>query len=274
MQLTAKDTLCSPPPLYHCFGLILGLLATITHGSAIVFPSDTFDVASVLNAVSEERCTALHGVPAMWAAEMQLLSPQHDISKLRTGIAAGSATPRQMMEDLGNKMNLKQLTNTYGVYFPSCVAHTCLSRPGMTETSPASFMTSCHDPLARRLATVGKILPHTSAKVIDTAGNIVPIGVRGELCVAGYLLQKGYWKNAAKKNEVMIRDEHGTLWMHTGDEAAFDEEGYCRITGRIKDMIIRGAYTVESVFYYVLTDTQAVKTSSPWRSKTVLCSMP
>ena len=139
----------------------------------------------------------------------------------------------------------------------------------MTETSPASFMTSCHDPLERRLATVGKILPHTSAKIIDVEGNIVPMGARGELCVAGYLLQKGYWKNPDKTNEVMIRDEHGTLWMHTGDEAAFDEEGYCRITGRIKDMIIRGAYILRLAFDHLLTNVQVVKTSSPWKSKSV-----
>jgi len=110
----------------------------------------------------------------------------------------------------------------------------------MTETSPASFMTSCRDPLEKRLSTVGKILPHTSAKIIDPQGNVVPTGAKGELCVAGYLLQKGYWNNPEKTNEVMIRDEQGILWMHTGDEASFDKDGYCRITGRIKDIIIRG----------------------------------
>ncbi|KAH0836938.1 hypothetical protein AYO21_01753 [Fonsecaea monophora] len=228
MALSDKDILCCPPPLFHCFGLVLGLLATITHGSTIVFPSDSFDAESVLSAVLEEQCTAIHGVPAMWAAEMQLIGPQHDFSRLRTGIAAGSATPRQMMEDLGKKMSLKYLTNTYG----------------MTETSPASFMTSWNDTLERRLATVGTILPHTSAKIIDGQGNIVPIGCKGELCISGYLLQKGYWKNPEKTKEVMIRDEHGTLWMHTGDEAAFDEDGYCKITGRIKDIIIRGGENI------------------------------
>ena len=116
MELTAEDTLCCPPPLFHCFGLVLGLLATITHGSAIVFPNDTFDAPSVISSVLEEHCTALHGVPAMWAAEMQLVSPEHDFSNLRTGIAAGSATPRQMMEDLGKIMKLRHLTNTYGRY--------------------------------------------------------------------------------------------------------------------------------------------------------------
>lgn len=110
----------------------------------------------------------------------------------------------------------------------------------MTETSPASFMTACHDPLERRLTTVGKIMPHTTAKIIDQEGNIVPLGSRGELCISGYLLQKGYWRNPIKTNEVMIKDNEGTLWMHTGDEASFDNEGYCKITGRIKDMIIRG----------------------------------
>ncbi|KAI1630491.1 hypothetical protein EDD37DRAFT_690991 [Exophiala viscosa] len=228
MELTEKDTLCCPPPLFHCFGLVLGLLAAITHGCKIVLPNDTFDAESVLGAILEEQCTALHGVPAMWAAEMQLLSPHHDFARLRTGIAAGSATPRQMMEDLGNKMNLRQLTNTYG----------------MTETSPASFMTSCRDPLELRLATVGRIMPHTSAKIIDTVGNIVPTGQKGEICVSGYLLQKGYWQNPEKTEEVMIRDEQGIIWMHTGDEASFDENGYCRITGRIKDVIIRGGENI------------------------------
>ncbi|KAH8901418.1 acetyl-CoA synthetase-like protein [Thozetella sp. PMI_491] len=228
MHLTAKDVLCCPPPLYHCFGLVLGLLACITHGATIIFPSEVFEAKLVIQSVLDEKCTALHGVPAMWVAELRLLRPEHDLSNLRTGIAAGSGTPRPLMEDLRKKLNLREVTNTYG----------------MTETSPASFMTSCTDPLERRLSTVGKIMPHTTAKIIDPDGKIVPIGHRGELCVSGYLLQKGYWNNPEKTQEVMLRDEQGILWMHTGDEASFDDEGYCTITGRIKDMVIRGGENI------------------------------
>ncbi|CZR54814.1 related to long-chain-fatty-acid-CoA ligase [Phialocephala subalpina] len=228
MRLSHNEVICCPPPLFHCFGLVLGLLAVLTHGACIVFPSETFNPAAVLQAVSKERCTALHGVPAMFSAELMLANETMDFSDLRTGIVGGAPAPRKLMEDLRNTMNLTELTNTYG----------------MTETSPATFMTFTDDPIEKRLSTVGKILPHTKAKIIDVDGNILPLGSRGELCVAGFSLQKGYWQNPAKTAEVMRTDENGILWMHTGDEAMFDKEGYCSITGRIKDVIIRGGENI------------------------------
>ncbi|EON63135.1 hypothetical protein W97_02362 [Coniosporium apollinis CBS 100218] len=228
MRLKSSDIICCPPPLFHCFGLVLGLLAALTHGSSIVFPSETFNAAATLQAVVMERCTALHGVPAMFSALLELLEPNMDFSKLRTGIAAGAPVPRKMMVDLQETLNLREITNTYG----------------MTETSPASFMTFTDDPVEKRLSTVGKILPHMKAKIVDAKGEILPIGCRGELCVAGFALQKGYWRNPEKTAESMITDDDGIRWMHTGDEAVFDEGGYCRITGRIKDIIIRGGENI------------------------------
>ncbi|KAG4435289.1 hypothetical protein IFR05_009215 [Cadophora sp. M221] len=229
MRLTPQDIICCPPPLFHCFGLVLGLLAVVTHGSCIVFPSETFQPSSVLNAVTTEKCTGLHGVPAMFSAQLELLQDASmDLSTLRTGIAAGSSVPRKMMADLRDKMNLKEITSTYG----------------MTETSPGSFMSYTDDPVDKRLTTVGKILPHTKAKVVNTRGETVPIGTRGELLVAGFQLQKGYWRNPKQTAEAMQADEDGCIWMRTGDEAMFDLEGYCSITGRIKDMIIRGGENI------------------------------
>ncbi|TVY26056.1 putative acyl-CoA synthetase [Lachnellula hyalina] len=228
MRLSEEDIICCPPPLFHCFGLVLGLLAALTHGSSIVFPSETFQAQKVLQALSKERCTALHGVPAMFSAELELLQPGADLSRLRTGIAAGAPVPRKMMLDLQKTFNMSEITNTYG----------------MTETSPASFMTFTDDPVEKRLSTVGKLLPHMRAKIIDANGEIVPTGARGELCVAGFALQLGYWRNPQKTAEAMRTDQDGIRWMHTGDEAVFDNEGYCRITGRIKDIIIRGGENI------------------------------
>ncbi|KAK0101857.1 hypothetical protein ONS95_001330 [Cadophora gregata] len=230
MCLGSEDIICCAPPLFHCFGLVLGLLAVITHGACIVFPSETFQASLVLKAVSEESCTGLHGVPAMFAAELELLKGDsaREFSSLRTGIAAGSPVPQKMMADLRKKMNMKEITSTYG----------------MTETSPGSFMSYTDDPVEKRLSTVGKILPHTRAKIVNTRGDTVPIGTRGELMVSGFQLQKGYWRNPKKTAESMQRDEEGCLWMRTGDEAVFDNEGYCSITGRIKDIIIRGGENI------------------------------
>jgi long-chain acyl-CoA synthetase len=270
MGLKETDILCCPPPLFHCFGLVLGLLAIIAKGATIVFPSETFDAAAVVGAVLKENCTALHGVPAMWSAEMDLVTGEHDFSRLRTGIAAGSATTRQMMRDIREKLHLDQVTNTYGLReFSLAALCTRLTVEGMTETSPASFMTSWDDDLERRLTTVGRILPHTVAKIIDLQGNIVPLGHRGELCVSGYLLQAGYWNNPEKTAEAMRKGERGVLWMHTGDEACFDEEGYCRITGRIKDMIIRGKQGFRDAPSKVTAKHafQVARTSSLSRSK-------
>ncbi|PVH72829.1 acetyl-CoA synthetase-like protein [Cadophora sp. DSE1049] len=233
MRLDSSDTICCPPPLFHCFGLVLGLLAVVTHGGCVVFPSETFQASSVLKAVSEERCTGLHGVPAMFSAQLELLKGDStvDFSSLRTGIAAGSSVPRKMMADLREKLNMKEITSTYGKLW-------------MTETSPGSFMSYTHDPVEKRLSTVGKILPHTKAKIVNGNGDIVPVGTRGELLVSGFQLQKGYWRNPKQTAEAMQRDADGCLWMRTGDEAVFDNEGYCTITGRIKDIIIRGGENI------------------------------
>ncbi|KAL5317012.1 hypothetical protein ACEPPN_016065 [Leptodophora sp. 'Broadleaf-Isolate-01'] len=165
----------------------------------------------------------------MFSAQLELLKDTSmDLSSLRTGIAAGSSVPRKMMADLREKMNLKEITSTYG----------------MTETSPGSFMSYTDDPVEKRLTTVGKILPHTKAKVVDSRGETVPIGTRGELLVSGFQLQTGYWRNPKQTAEAMQADTDGFIWMKTGDEAMFDSEGYCSITGRIKDMVIRGGENI------------------------------
>lgn len=230
MYLTDKDVLCNVPPLFHCFGLVLGNLAAWTHGACIVYPSEIFNPEAIVDAVVEEECTALHGVPTHFLgvlAEVEKrrqLGDEVDTTKLRTGIAAGSPIPIDLMKSLISKINLTDLTNAYG----------------MTETSPVSFQTTPADPIEKRVETVGKVQPHVKAKLIDSEGNIVPVGVPGEICVAGYLLQKGYWEDEVQTKAVMKVDEEGTLWMHTGDEGIMDAEGYLRIVGRIKDIIIRG----------------------------------
>lgn len=225
MMLTPQDVVCCPPPLFHCFGLVMGFLGAFTHGSSIVFPSDQFDANLVLDAIVAEKCTALLGVPTMFVAELEANRfKRYKISSVRTGLAAGAPVPLAVMNKLEAEMGIKGMLIAYG----------------MTETSPVTFMTSLSDSQERRLKTVGTAMPHTGAKIIDKHGRIVPRGVRGEICTSGYALQKGYWKNEEKTNEVMKRDEHGVLWMHTGDEGTIDEAGYCAVTGRIKDIIIRG----------------------------------
>ena len=251
MKLTSADRVCCPPPLFHCFGLVLGLLAAITHGSAFVIPCDVYNPEATIEAALQERCTVLHGVPTMFSAQLQAARKGGKLewNRLRTGIAAGSPVPRQLMEDVRSVFNLNGLLNVYGTQRLPCFAgeHPTDDFLGMTETSPASFMTSLHDPVEKRLSTVGTLLPHISAKIVDPSGDIVPLGSRGELCVSGYHLQKGYWNNHSKTAEVMIRDEAGVLWMHSGDEAQLDSEGYCKITGRIKDIIIRGESRFEGI---------------------------
>lgn len=225
MSFTPSDILCCPPPLFHCFGLVLGLLVCITHGSSIVLPSATFAAPAVLTALSTESCTALHGVPAMFEELLSQPRPEGwSCPNLRTGIVAGAPVPRPLMERMLAELNMHQFTSSYG----------------LTEASPTCFNATTYDTIHKRLTTVGRVLPHLHAKIIDRDGKIVPVGARGELCMAGYSLQKGYWNNPEKTGEVMVRDESGVLWLHTGDEAVFDEDGYCTITGRFKDIIIRG----------------------------------
>jgi acyl-CoA synthetase (AMP-forming)/AMP-acid ligase II len=234
MRLTPTDIVCCPPPLFHCFGCILGYMATATHGSAIVFPSEAFDPKASLLAVQEEKATALYGVPTMFLAELELLANgtvKHEgFEHLRTGIAAGSSIPAEVMRKLHKTLNLTELTICYG----------------MTETSPVSCMTTTDDPMDKRINSVGRLMPHVEAKIVDPVDGqrILGIGERGELAVGGYLVMKEYWGQAEKSAEVMRRDEEGKLWMHTGDEAAMDDEGYVSITGRIKDLIIRGGENI------------------------------
>ena len=234
MVLTPQDVVCCPPPLFHCFGCILGYMATATHGSAIVFPAEAFDPLASLKAVQEEKCTALYGVPTMFLAELELIAnktvPYEGFQYLRTGIAAGSSVPAELMKKLHKILNLTELTICYG----------------MTETSPVSAMTTTYDPLDKRINTVGRLMPHVEAKVVDPFDHskILGIGERGELAVHGYLVMKEYWGQPEKTAEVLKPDETGKMWMHTGDEASIDEEGYVSITGRIKDLIIRGGENI------------------------------
>lgn len=225
MHLTPDDIVCCPPPLFHCFGLVMGFLASFCHGSGIVFPSDNFDARRVVEAVVRYDATVLLGVPTMYVAELEYMAKTgQKPRRLRTGLASGSAVSMQLMNQLQEKMGVRKLLIAYG----------------MTETSPVTFITAMEDSDEKRTTTVGRPMPHTAAKIIDPNGNILSRGERGEICTSGYALQKGYWKNDAKTQEVMKRDGNGILWMHTGDEGVIDDEGYAHITGRIKDIIIRG----------------------------------
>jgi fatty-acyl-CoA synthase len=226
MKLTQEDRLCIPVPLYHCFGMVLGNLACLTHGSAIVYPNDGFDPLTVLETVQAEKCTGLHGVPTMFIAE--LAHPrfaQFDLSTLRTGIMAGSPCPIEVMKQVVDAMHLSEITIAYG----------------MTETSPVSCQSTTETPLEKRVSTVGLVQPHLEVKVIDTEnGEVVPVGVTGELCTRGYSVMNGYWGEAEKTREAVDADR----WMHTGDLATMDAEGYVNIVGRIKDMVIRGGENI------------------------------
>lgn len=236
MRLTPEDVIVCPPPLFHCFGCILGYMATATHGSHIVFPAEVFDPLASLKAVQEYRGTALYGVATMFLAELELITDgtvsYEGFQYLRTGIAAGSSVPQELMRKLHMTLNLSELTICYG----------------MTETSPVSCMTKTDDPIQKRIETVGKLQPHVEAKVIDPfdRSKTLNVGERGELAVSGYLLMKGYWGDATKTAENLIPDpnEPSKTWMLTGDEASMDEEGYVSITGRIKDVIIRGGENI------------------------------
>jgi fatty-acyl-CoA synthase len=225
MRLTPEDRLCIPVPLYHCFGMVLGVLACVTHGSCMVFPGEGFDPLATLETVAEERCTGLHGVPTMFIAELEHPRfKEFDLSGLRTGIMAGSPCPIEVMRRAIGEMNLREITIAYG----------------MTETSPVSFQTTVDDPIERRVSTVGRIHPHVEVKVVDADGRIVPPGTPGELLTRGYSVMLGYWDDEERTAEAI--DAAG--WMHTGDLATIDAEGYCNIVGRIKDMVIRGGENI------------------------------
>ena len=225
MRLSESDSVCIPVPLYHCFGMVLGVLAAYTHGSAAVFPSDAFDPLAVLETVSAERCTVLHGVPTMFIAELEHPRfAEFDLTSLRSGIMAGSPCPIAVMRRVVAEMHMPEVTICYG----------------MTETSPVSFQSRTDDPLERRVSTVGRVHPHVQVKIIDATGRIVPRGVAGELLTRGYSVMRGYWADEARTRDVL--DAGG--WMHTGDLAVVDEDGYCNIVGRVKDMIIRGGENI------------------------------
>ena len=225
MKFTERDRVCIPVPLYHCFGMVIGNLGCLTHGAAMVYPSEGFDPLATLETVEAERCTALYGVPTMFIAQLDHPEfPRFDLSSLRTGIMAGSPCPIEVMRRAVERMNLREIVIGYG----------------MTETSPASTVTTTDDPIERRVSTVGRAMPHTEVKIVDPEGRIVPRGTTGELLTRGYLVMRGYWDDEEKTREAI--DPAG--WMHTGDLATIDEEGYCNIVGRIKDMIIRGGENI------------------------------
>ena len=224
MRLGPEDRLCVPVPLYHCFGMVLAVLACSSTSSCLVFPGESFDPMATLAAIAQERCTALHGVPTMFVAMLGVPSfAQFDLRSLRTGIMAGAPCPIEIMRQVLDKMHMPEVTIAYG----------------MTETSPVSFQSAVDDPLELRVATVGRVMPHLEVKIIGNEGQTVAIGESGELCTRGYSVMKGYWGDEVRTAE-SIRDG----WMHTGDLATIDHVGYCRIVGRVKDMIIRGGENV------------------------------
>jgi fatty-acyl-CoA synthase len=225
MKLTHEDRLCIPVPLYHCFGMVMGNLGCLTHGAAMIYPGEGFDPLATLETIQAEKCTALYGVPTMFIAQMDHPRfKEFDVSSLRTGIMAGSPCPIEVMRRAMAQMNLNGITIAYG----------------MTETSPVSFQTGLDDPIERRVATVGRIHPHLECKIVDQEGRVVPPGTPGELCTRGYSIMRGYWDDAPRTAEAI----DPARWMHTGDLATIDTEGYCAIVGRIKDMVIRGGENV------------------------------
>ncbi|HUN41642.1 MAG TPA: AMP-binding protein [Acetobacteraceae bacterium] len=225
MRYTEHDKVCIPVPLYHCFGMVIGNLACMTHGAAMVYPGEGFDPLTTLQTVAEERCTSLYGVPTMFIAELD--HPEFasfDLGSLRTGMMAGSPCPIEVMRRCIRDMHLAEMTIGYG----------------MTETSPVSTQTALDDPLERRVSTVGRVHPHVEIKIIDTEGRVVPRGTPGEFYTRGYSVMLGYWDDEERTRQAV----DATGWMHTGDLATMDDDGYCNIVGRIKDMVIRGGENV------------------------------
>jgi fatty-acyl-CoA synthase len=222
---TEVDRVCIPVPFYHCFGMVMGNLGATTHGSCMVIPAPAFDPGATLRAVAAERCTSLYGVPTMFIAELAEDDfAAHDLSSLRTGIMAGSPCPVEVMKQVIERMGMEEVTICYG----------------MTETSPVSTQTRADDSIDRRVSTVGRVHPHIEVKVVDEVGLTVPVGTPGELCTRGYSVMLGYWEEPEKTADAI----DAARWMHTGDIAVMDDEGYLSITGRIKDLVIRGGENV------------------------------
>jgi fatty-acyl-CoA synthase len=246
-RYTEKDRVCLPVPFYHCFGMVLGNMAITTHGAAIVIPGDSFDPVAVMKTVQQERCTSLYGVPTMFIAELEHPDfAKYDYSSLRTGIMAGSPCPIEVMKKVQKEMHMPEVTICYG----------------MTETSPVSTQSRTDDPLEKRVSTVGQVHPHVEVKIVDaTTGRIVPRGAPGELCTRGYSVMLGYWGDPKATREAIDEGR----WMHTGDLATMDDEGYVKIVGRIKDMVLRGGENifpreVEEFLYTVpgIADVQVI----------------
>jgi len=225
-NFTHEDKLCIPVPLYHCFGMVMGNLGCVTHGATMVYPAEGFEPLATLQAVQNEKCTALYGVPTMFIAELDHPDfASFDLSSLRTGVMAGSPCPVEVMKKVNTLMNMREVEICYG----------------MTETSPVSTQTRIDAPLDKRVSTVGQVHPHQEIKIINPATRqVVPIGKPGELCTRGYSVMLGYWNNPTATAEAIDQ----ARWMHTGDLATMDAEGYINIVGRIKDMIIRGGENV------------------------------
>ena len=226
MNFTDQDRLVLPVPLYHCFGMVLGNLGCLTHGATVIYPGEGFNVSAVLSAVQDERATALFGVPTMFIAELEDHDfDKYDLTSLRTGIMAGALCPVEVMKKVNTLMHMGQAEIAYG----------------MTETSPVTTQTSADAPFEKRVSTVGQVLPHTEIKIVNPdTGRAVPIGETGELCARGYCVMLGYWRDEEKTKETI--DEYG--WLHSGDLATMDEDGYISIVGRIKDMVIRGGENI------------------------------
>jgi fatty-acyl-CoA synthase len=226
LAYTAEDRVCIPVPFYHCFGMVLGNLACTTHGATMVIPGEAYDPLVVMQTVEAEKCTSLYGVPTMFIGELDHPDfSRFDFSTLRTGIMAGSPCPVEVMKKVQSLMNMKQMTICYG----------------MTETSPVSTQSTMDDPLDKRVSTVGRVHPHIEVKVIDPAsGEVLPRNTSGELCTRGYSVMLGYWNNPESTGQAIDAGR----WMHTGDLATMDDDGYVNIVGRIKDMVIRGGENI------------------------------
>ncbi|NLV25804.1 MAG: AMP-binding protein [Methanomicrobiales archaeon] len=226
MGFTEKDRLCIPVPFYHCFGMVLSNMACVSHGSTMVIPGPAFDPEDVLKTIEAERCTAVHGVPTMFIAELRHPDfSKYDLRSLRTGIMAGSPCPIETMKEVATKMHMSEVVIVYG----------------QTETSPGVTMTTTKDPLEKRVATVGRVFPHTEIKIIDPeTKKIMPRGEIGEICARGYMTMRCYYNNPTATRQA--KDEHG--WVHTGDLGSFDPDGFVHIEGRLKDMVIRGGENI------------------------------